>query len=174
MRPYMRDFDRFMDSGKKEGVATQIHQIYIRATPEAIWNAITTPEWTSRYGYRARTVYELKPGRAYQSRSTAQMRSMGLPAVIIDGEVVDANPPRRRVHTLRFLFSEQNRAEGFTRITWEIEPSGSRRRRMVLDHQRPEVAPGDRKAAGRLIRQSDRAMLVQPHSPSAKCGVANG
>ena len=43
-----------MESNKKERVTTQIHQIYIRATPEAIWSAITTPEWTSQYGYRAR------------------------------------------------------------------------------------------------------------------------
>jgi uncharacterized protein YndB with AHSA1/START domain len=114
-----------MDSGKKESVTTQIHQIYIRATPEAIWSAITAPEWTSKYGYRARAIYDLKPGGAYQSQSSAQMRSMGLPEVIIDGEVLEVNPPLRLVHTLRFLFSEQNKAEGFTRITREIEPTGS-------------------------------------------------
>jgi uncharacterized protein YndB with AHSA1/START domain len=50
---------------------------------------------------------------------------MGLPEVIIDGEVVEVDPPPKLVHTLRFLFSEQNRAEGFTRITWEIEPTGA-------------------------------------------------
>src|ERR1700722_1957363 len=70
-------------------------QIYIRATPEAIWSAITAPEWTSKYGYRARAIYDLKPGGAYQSQSSAQMRSMGLPEVIIDGEVVEVNPPLR-------------------------------------------------------------------------------
>jgi uncharacterized protein YndB with AHSA1/START domain len=45
-----------MESNKKESVTTQIHQIYIRATPEAIWSAITTPEWTSQYGNRARAM----------------------------------------------------------------------------------------------------------------------
>jgi len=124
-----------MDSGKKESVTTQIHQIYIRATPEAIWSAITAPEWTSQYGYRARAIYDLKPGGAYQSQSSAQMRAMGLPEVIIDGEVVEVNPPLRLVHTLRFLFSEQNKAEGFTRITWEIEPTGAGFCRVTVTHE---------------------------------------
>jgi uncharacterized protein YndB with AHSA1/START domain len=97
-----------MDSGKKESMTTQIHQIYIRATPEAIWSAITEPEWTSQYGYRARAIYDLRPGGAYQSQANAQMRSMGLPEVILDGEVVEASPPLRLVHTIRFLFSAQN------------------------------------------------------------------
>jgi len=73
-----------LDSSKKENVTTQIHQIYIRATPEAIWSAITTPEWTSQYGFRARVLYDLIPGGAYQSQSNAGMRAMGLPEVIID------------------------------------------------------------------------------------------
>jgi len=124
-----------MDSGKKESVTTQIHQIYIRATPEAIWDAITTPEWTSKYGYRARAIYDLRPGGTYQSQSSAEMRAMGLPEVILDGEVVEVNPPRRLVQTLRFLFSEQNKAEGFTRITWEIEPTGAGFCRVTVTHE---------------------------------------
>jgi uncharacterized protein YndB with AHSA1/START domain len=124
-----------MESNKKESVTTQIHQIYIRATPEAIWSAITTPEWTSQYGYRARAMYDLKPGGAYQSKSSEQMRAMGLPEVIIDGEVVEVNPPRKLVQSLRFLFSEENKAEGFTRITWEIEPTGAGFCRVTVTHE---------------------------------------
>jgi uncharacterized protein YndB with AHSA1/START domain len=60
---------------------------------------------------------------------------MGLPEVIIDGEVVEVNPPLRLVHTLRFLFSEQNKAEGFTRITWEIEPTGGGFCRVTVTHE---------------------------------------
>jgi uncharacterized protein YndB with AHSA1/START domain len=123
-----------MDSNKKESV-TQMHQIYIRATPEEIWSAITTPEWTSQYGYRARAIYDLKPGGTYQSQSSEQMRALGLPEVIIDGEVLEVSPPRKLVQTLRFLFSEQNKAEGFTRITWEIEPTGAGFCRLTVTHE---------------------------------------
>ena len=45
----------------KTSVTTQVHEIYIRATPQAIWDAITSPEWTQKYGYRGRAEYELRP-----------------------------------------------------------------------------------------------------------------
>jgi len=48
------------------------------------------------------------------------MRAMGLPDVLIDGEVEEADPPRKLVHTYRFLFGDETKAEGFTRVTWEI------------------------------------------------------
>ena len=57
-------------------ITTQVSEIYIRATPEAIWEAITSPEWTAKYGYRTRAEYELKPGGKVAHRSTAQMLTM--------------------------------------------------------------------------------------------------
>ncbi|TAL01355.1 MAG: transcriptional regulator [Rhodospirillaceae bacterium] len=124
-----------MDAGKKASVTTKIHEIYIRSTPETIWSAITSPEWNDKYGYRAAAVYELKPGGKYAAKATAQMRTMGLPETIIDGEVLEAHPPRKLVQTFRFLFNEQNRAEGFTRVTWEIEPTASGFCRLTVTHE---------------------------------------
>ena len=43
---------------------TQVYRVYIKATPEAIWDAITKPEWTQRYGYGGRAEYDLRPGGA--------------------------------------------------------------------------------------------------------------
>jgi hypothetical protein len=63
------------------------------------------------------------------------MRSLGLPEVIIDGEVVESQPPRKLVHTLRFLFSEQNKDEGFPRITWEIAPTNAGFCRLTAAHE---------------------------------------
>jgi uncharacterized protein YndB with AHSA1/START domain len=123
-----------MDAGKKEGV-TKVHEIYIRATPELIWDAITTPEWTARYGYHAPVEYELRPGGTYRSVANEGMRAMGLPETIIDGEVIEATAPFRLVQTFRFLFNEQNRAEGFTRITYEIAPTKSGFCRLTVTHE---------------------------------------
>jgi uncharacterized protein YndB with AHSA1/START domain len=53
------------------------------------------------------------------------MRAMGLPETVIDGEVIEAEPPYKLVQTFRFLFTDANRAEGFSRLTWEIQPHGS-------------------------------------------------
>jgi uncharacterized protein YndB with AHSA1/START domain len=123
-----------MGSGKQEGVITQIHEIYIRATPEVIWNALTTPEWTARYGYRVRQEYELKPAGRYRAKANEQMRAIGLPEVVIDGEVLEAHPPRKLVQTFRFLFSPETTAEGFTRVTWEIEPTQKGFCRLTVTH----------------------------------------
>jgi uncharacterized protein YndB with AHSA1/START domain len=124
-----------MQSLKKDGVTTtQIHEIYIKAAPEAIWEALTTPQWTARYGYRSAAEYDLKAGGKYRVKATQQMLSMGLPEVIIDGEVIEARPPRKLVQTFRFLFSEENKAEGFTRVTWEIEPTTAGFCRLTVTH----------------------------------------
>src|SRR5690606_20334016 len=49
-----------MATEAKAGVATtQVYEIYIKAPPEAIWEAITSPEWTVKYGYRGPVEYEL-------------------------------------------------------------------------------------------------------------------
>jgi len=98
----------------------QIFEIYIKATPQKIWDAITNPDWTSKYGYGARSDYDLRPGGAAVERASPEMVQMGLPEVVIDGEVIEADPPNRLVVTHRWLFSEENKAEGYTRLTWEI------------------------------------------------------
>lgn len=99
---------------------TQIFEIYIKADPQKIWDAITDPDWTAKYGYQGRAEFDLRPGGVARHHANAEMRQMGLPDVIIDGEVLEAAPPHRLVTTYRWLFSEENKAEGFTRITWEI------------------------------------------------------
>jgi uncharacterized protein YndB with AHSA1/START domain len=106
---------------------TQIFEVYIKARPEAIWEAITTPEWTARYGYQGPADYDLRPGGPYKVRASQDMLAMGMgiPEVVVDGEVIESDPPRRLVHTYRFLFSDANKAEGFTRVTWEIQQNGT-------------------------------------------------
>ena len=114
---------------------TQVYEVYIRSTPQAIWDAITSPEWTVKYGYQGVAEYELRPGGAYRAHSTPEMQAMGLPDVVVDGTVEIADAPRRLVHTYRFLFSEAMKAEGFTRVTWEIEPVSAGFTRLTVIHE---------------------------------------
>ena len=85
---------------------TQVCRVYIKAAPEAIWDAITKPGWTERYGYTGFVDYDLRPGGAYKVRATESFRAAAaarggdLPEVIIDGEVLEADPPRKLVTTL--------------------------------------------------------------------------
>jgi uncharacterized protein YndB with AHSA1/START domain len=102
-------------------VTTQVYRVYIKASPEAIWDAITKPEWTDKYGYGGRVEYDLRPGGAYRALTSEAMRSAGAPDVAVDGEVVEADPPRKLVQTWRMVMDPGMEAEGFTRLTWEIE-----------------------------------------------------
>ena len=105
---------------------TQVYRIYIKATPERIWAAITDPEWNNRYGYAAPSEYDLRPGGAYRALPSDEMRRYAaehghsMPDVIIDGEVVECDPPRRLVQTWRMLMDPSTAAEPFSRLTYEI------------------------------------------------------
>lgn len=102
--------------------ATQTFEAYIKATPHAIWDAITTAEWTERYGYRAPVEYDLRPGGAYRSLASEDMKACGAPDIVVDGEVHEADAPRRLVQTWRLLMEATVAEEPFTQLTWEIEP----------------------------------------------------
>lgn len=108
-------------------VTTQMHRVYIRATPEAIWTAITDPEWTAKYGYGGHAHYELRPGGALKINPDEKMlagaQAMGfeLPEVIIDGEVLEVDEPHHLKVTWRMLMDPGTAAEGFSTISYDIK-----------------------------------------------------
>jgi uncharacterized protein YndB with AHSA1/START domain len=110
-------------------VTTQVYRIYIKATPEKIWEAITKPEWTDRYGYGGRTDYDLRPGAKFETHPDEAMvrgaaeHGFPIPDVILDGEVIEADPPRRLVLSWRMLMDAEVAEEGFTRLSYEIDPT---------------------------------------------------
>jgi uncharacterized protein YndB with AHSA1/START domain len=122
-------------SAEQAGAVTQVYEIYIKAAPQRIWDAITTPEWTKQYGYGGLSAYELRPGGAFRAHSPPQMRAMGMPEVAVDGEVLEADPPRKLVQTYRLLLADEVKAEGFTRLTWEIEETQSGFSRLTVTHE---------------------------------------
>ena len=109
-----------MSTMTETAVTTQVYRVYIKATPEAIWDAITKPEWNERYGYPGRGEYDLRPGGAYRARAGAEAQAMGMPELLVEGEVIEADPPRKLVQTWRAAWDPELVAEGFTRLTWEI------------------------------------------------------
>ena len=116
-------------------IATQVYRIYIKATPEAIWDAITKPEWTEKYGYRGIADYDLRPGGKYEARANEEMQSMGMPELVLDGEVLEADPPRKLVQTWRALWDEEIKAEGPTRVTFDIEEDDGGFTRLTVTHE---------------------------------------
>jgi uncharacterized protein YndB with AHSA1/START domain len=103
---------------------TQVYRVYIKATAQAIWDAITKPEWTARYGYTGLADYELRPGGSYKVRATEEFKASSpftIPDVVIEGEVLEADPPHRLVTTFRMLMDPGLAAEPPTRVTHEIK-----------------------------------------------------
>jgi uncharacterized protein YndB with AHSA1/START domain len=98
----------------------QVHRVYIKATAQAVWDAITNPEWNRRYAFKAASEYELRPGGTYRVVSTAEMQQQGAPEILIDGEVLEVDPPNRLVQTWHAYFSPETAAEAPGRLTWEI------------------------------------------------------
>jgi uncharacterized protein YndB with AHSA1/START domain len=123
-----------MSTTTETSVTTQVYRVYIKASPEAIWDAITKPEWTERYGYGGRVEYDLRPGGAYRALAGDEMRAHGAPEVAVDGEVIEADPPRRLVQTWRMVMDADMAAEGFTSLTHEIEESESGITKLTVIH----------------------------------------
>ena len=104
----------------------QVHKVYIRATAQAIWKAITSPEWTARYGYGGYAHYDLKPGGELIINPDPDMinaaKEMGwpLPDVIIDGEVLEVEAPHHLRTTWRMLMDPGTAAEGFSTLSYDI------------------------------------------------------
>jgi uncharacterized protein YndB with AHSA1/START domain len=124
-----------MTAAAETDVTTQVYQVFINATPQAIWDAITKPEWTQRYGYRGIVEYELRPGGSYRARATEEFQAMGMPEVVVDGEVIEADPPRRLVQSWRFLWDDEVKAEGPTRVTFEIDEGVAGVSKLTVTHE---------------------------------------
>ncbi len=129
----------------------QIHRIYIRATPQAIWDAITQPEFTRRYGYCTPVEYDLRQGGKFKALANEGMKKFpGIPDVVSDGEMIECDPPRRLVQTWRMTMTPELKAEGFTRVTWEIEPGRSGVSRLTVTHDLAGALQWGEVLAGKL------------------------
>jgi uncharacterized protein YndB with AHSA1/START domain len=100
---------------------THVYRVYIKATPQAIWDAITKRDWIERYGYACPADYDLRPGGAYKAYANEAMKAYGpTPDVIIVGEVIESDPPRKLVQTWHPVWDPASEAEPATRLTFEI------------------------------------------------------
>jgi uncharacterized protein YndB with AHSA1/START domain/DNA-binding transcriptional ArsR family regulator len=107
-----------MDAAADPGLTKPRHvfQVYIRTTPDRLWQAIVDPAFTQRYFRRSRVDSTWEPG--------ARMRYFIDEDLVVDGKVLDADPPRRLVTTWSFRRSPELRDDPPSRVTWEIEPVG--------------------------------------------------
>ena len=96
----------------------KVYEIYIRTTPERLWEAITDPEIRSKYQFGSRISSDFTPGSRFE------MTHKGASVPLGEGQNLEVDPPRKLVQSMVALWSDEVRNEGTSRITWQIEPVG--------------------------------------------------
>ncbi len=115
---------------------TQVYRVYIKASPQMVWDAITKPEWTERYGYGGSADFDLRPGgRAIGRRGPSMEGIPGVPEIMVDGEILEVDPPNKLVQSWRMVMDPTMKAEGFTRLTYEIADTGDGVTRVTVIHE---------------------------------------
>jgi uncharacterized protein YndB with AHSA1/START domain/DNA-binding transcriptional ArsR family regulator len=128
--------------GEEMDRPTHVYEVYIRTTPERLWQAITQPEYTRQYFFSGVLASTWEPGTPCQ---------MSLPngTTAFEGTVLEVDPPRRLAYSFHAMTNEDNRREQPSRVSWEIQPMG-RMCKLTLVHD--GFAPGER-ATYRWVRQ---------------------
>ena len=111
--------------------ATQVYEVFIKASPEQIWEAITTPDFTQRYFFRSRV-------------TVTPSEFVGLDATgddLVRGAVLEHDPPRKLVHEWRSLYDPETAAERESRVTWELEAQEGGYTKLTVVHDRLEASP---------------------------------
>ncbi|MDO5712218.1 MAG: SRPBCC domain-containing protein [Micrococcales bacterium] len=117
------------DGSDRDAAELQIFRIYIEASASKVWDAITSSEFSAKYGYGGDVEYDLKVGGDYRSLTTAQMKQMGMGDVAVTGRVIEVDPPRRLVHTWISSWHAQE-----TTLTWELTEHDGPLTQLTLTH----------------------------------------
>jgi uncharacterized protein YndB with AHSA1/START domain len=115
--------------------ATQVYSVFIRATPEQVWDGITKPEFTTRYFYGTKIDSTFEPGSRYLSVAGDGGQEM------FDGEILESDPPRMLRHTWRAIWDPETAGEPHSRVTWEIEPQEGGVTKLTVTHDQLEASP---------------------------------
>ncbi len=124
-------------SGLKRELESQmekVFEIYIRTTPERLWDAITDAETRSKYQFGNRVTSDWTPGSDYQLTNPLA------DGALAEGRNLEVDPPRRLVQSFTALWGDDVKEEGTSRVTWEIEPVGDSCRLLVTHDQLREGA----------------------------------
>ena len=113
----------------------KVFEIYIRTTPQRLWEAITDPEIRAKYNFGASHITDWKVGSDYKMTSPRG-------GLLGEGEILEVDPPHKLVQTMRALWGDDVKAEGTSRVTWEIEAVGDSCRLVITHDQLREGANG--------------------------------
>jgi uncharacterized protein YndB with AHSA1/START domain len=118
----------------EEELMEKVFEIYIKTTPERLWEAIVDPDLRSQYSFGVRVESDWTSGSRYEAMHP------GASFKVSEGENLEVDPPRRLVQSFNALWSDDVKQEGTSRVTWEIEPIADSCRLTVTHDQLREGA----------------------------------
>ena len=131
----------------------KVFEIYIKTTPERLWEAITDPDTRAKYSFGVRVRSDWTPGSQYELTGPDGKELWG------EGENLEVEPPHRLVQSFVALWSEEVKAEGPSRVTWEIEPVGDSCRLTVTHDELREGADGELYGGWPMILSALKTLL---------------
>jgi uncharacterized protein YndB with AHSA1/START domain len=120
--------------GLEDRTMEKVFEIWIKTTPERLWQAITDPAMRARYNFGAAIESDWKAGSKFEMTAGGGSVHLGV------GEILEVDAPRRLVQSMTALWSDEAKAEGTSRVTWEIEAVGDSCRLTVTHDQLREGA----------------------------------
>ena len=138
-------------------LTTQVYSVFIRATPEQVWEAITKPDFTEQYFFGARI--DIRGGR----------RVTNIGEMEWDEEVLEEDPPSKLVHRFVAAYDPDMGAEEPSRVTWEIESQDGGITKLTVVHDQLESAPktAESVAGGWMYVLSGLKTLLETGKPLA-------
>ena len=142
-----------------------------------MWDALLSPEWTDRYGYGGFVAVDLAPGGPFAPDAGSGMQEAGMTGTVIDGEVIESDPPRRLVQTWRMLHGRgPARPRASPRLTYELDESDGVTR-LTLTHDftgAPEPSRDDQRRGRRAAGRRRRRLAVGAQRPQVAAGDRHG
>jgi uncharacterized protein YndB with AHSA1/START domain len=112
----------------------KVFEIYIKTTPERLWEAITSSDMRQKYTFGVGVDSDWTTGSRYAAVHP------GAGVTISEGENIEVDPPHRLVQSFNAVWGDDVKSEGTSRVTWEIERVGTSCRLVVTHDQLREDA----------------------------------
>jgi len=113
----------------------QIFRVYIESPIQTVWDAVTSSEFTTKYGYGGEVAYDLVAGGDYRALTTPEMKEMGMGDVAVTGKVLEADPPHRLVQTWVAAWHNEE-----TTLTWDLKEYPGGLTALTLTHDCTDAA----------------------------------
>jgi uncharacterized protein YndB with AHSA1/START domain len=124
-----------MTTATEPTTGTQVYQLYIKASQEQVWEAITNPEIVAKFFFGAHVESTYEVGSKMRSLSPDRT------ATWTENTLLEVDPPSRLAYTWRSLYDPESAAEPESRVTWEIEEQPGGFSKLTVVHDRLEASP---------------------------------